>query len=95
MFSGCTNLIGGEGTVYDSKHTDYTYARIDGGKDAPGYFTRKSGEVTIDGVESDGRDSSAAGVYTLTGSKVRQQADGLCSLPAGIYVVDGRKVVVR
>ena len=43
MFSGCTNLVGGAGTHYDPDHTDYTYARIDGGPNSqtPGYFTRK------------------------------------------------------
>ena len=43
MFVGCTNLVGGKGTHYDPDHTDYTYARIDGGPNSqtPGYFTRK------------------------------------------------------
>jgi len=41
MFGGCTSLVGGQGTVYDENHTDHTYARIDGGADAPGYFTSK------------------------------------------------------
>ncbi|MBR6718343.1 MAG: BspA family leucine-rich repeat surface protein [Oscillospiraceae bacterium] len=39
MFRDCTALTGGSGTVYDAAHTDIGYARIDGGKDAPGYFT--------------------------------------------------------
>ena len=96
LFFGCTNLVGGQGTVYDSGHTDFTYARIDGGAEDPGYFTRKSGgETAIDGVEADGRIGGASGVYTLTGTKVRQQVDDLRGLPAGVYVVDGRKVVVR
>ena len=43
MFAGCTNLIGGAGTIYDANHTDHTYAHIDGGASNPGYFTR-SGE---------------------------------------------------
>lgn len=38
MFGGCTSLVGGNGTVYDSAITDMTYARID--RDgAPGYFS--------------------------------------------------------
>ena len=40
MFFGCTSLVGGNGTVYDSTHTDKTYARIDG-DGGPGYLTRK------------------------------------------------------
>lgn len=39
MFTNCSQLIGGMGTVYDSNHIDYTYANIDGGKSNPGYFT--------------------------------------------------------
>ena len=39
-FEGCTSLVGGKGTVYNSEHTDYTYARIDGGTANPGYFTK-------------------------------------------------------
>ena len=39
MFIGCTSLVGGQGTKYDSNHTDGEYARIDGGPNSPGYFT--------------------------------------------------------
>ena len=41
MFDNCTQLVGGQGTEYDASHTDYTYARIDGGTADPGYFTEK------------------------------------------------------
>ena len=39
LFSGCKKLIGGKGTQWSSDKIDYTYARIDGGASAPGYFT--------------------------------------------------------
>ena len=42
MFDGCTNLVGGAGTVYDANHTDHTYAHIDGGENNPGYLTDKN-----------------------------------------------------
>ncbi|MBO4720137.1 MAG: BspA family leucine-rich repeat surface protein [Prevotella sp.] len=42
MFTGCEALVGGEGTAYNSSYTDATYARLDGGLKAPGYFTSKS-----------------------------------------------------
>ena len=41
MFKNCNKLVGGKGTVYDAEHIDAAYARIDGGADAPGYFTEK------------------------------------------------------
>jgi surface protein len=47
MFSKCTSLVGGKGTVFNSGKTDKSYARIDGGKNNPGYFT-KSGEKPYD-----------------------------------------------
>ena len=48
MFSDCTALVGGAGTTYDAEHIDAEYARIDGGADAPGYFTGKN--VPMDNV---------------------------------------------
>ena len=41
MFTGCTNLVGGLGTVYNSSHIDKAYAHIDGGTNNPGYFSAK------------------------------------------------------
>ncbi len=57
MFSGCTSLVGGQGTKYDINFTDKTYARPDGGTSAPGYFTEKGkiyGEVYTEFDESTG-----------------------------------------
>ena len=39
MFEDCTSLVGGQGTTYDSGHTDASYAHIDGGSSNPGYLT--------------------------------------------------------
>ena len=40
MFRFSTLLVGGKGTTYNSSYSnDITYARPDGGKDKPGYFT--------------------------------------------------------
>ncbi|MBQ3655320.1 MAG: BspA family leucine-rich repeat surface protein [Bacteroidales bacterium] len=41
MFKDCINLIGGQGTKYDESKIDTQYAQIDGGKELPGYFTKK------------------------------------------------------
>ena len=39
MFSGCTSLVGGQGTTYNASNPkDKTYAHIDGGTSNPGYF---------------------------------------------------------
>ena len=43
VFAGCTSLVGGMFTAYDSNHIDATYAHIDGGTANPGYFTPKNG----------------------------------------------------
>ena len=40
LFQGCTSLVGGNGTHYDSSHIDKAYARIDNAY-APGYLTYK------------------------------------------------------
>ena len=45
MFNSCTSLVGGQGTTYDSSHTNATYAHIDGGPSNPGYFTEKVTEA--------------------------------------------------
>ena len=41
MFGGCTSLVGGEGTTYNSSNVDTTYAHVDGGTSYPGYFSSK------------------------------------------------------
>ena len=78
MFDDCTKLYGGKGTAYNADITDATYAKIDGGKDAPGYFT-KSGDpafkIVIVSIEiatapkteyTEGEDFSAAdGILSL------------------------------
>lgn len=40
MFKDATNIVGGNGTTYNSSYTDKTYARIDTA-DTPGYLTSK------------------------------------------------------
>lgn len=40
MFNNCLNLVGEKGTKYNPKVVDRTFAKIDSGKDDPGYFTQ-------------------------------------------------------
>ena len=47
MFTNCSKLKGGNGTPYNSKITDKTYARIDGGTKNPGYFTDINAKSTL------------------------------------------------
>ena len=39
MFSGCTCIIGGAGTIFDENHLDKGYAHIDGRPSNPGYLS--------------------------------------------------------
>lgn len=51
MFLYCNSLVGGMGTKYNDSERGKTYARIDGGSAAPGYFTKK-GDSSGDSGES-------------------------------------------
>ena len=85
MFSGCTNLVGGQGTAFDENHTDYTYARIDGGMAMPGYFTYKVGT----GIrEPKHADAANVPVYNLSGRRVTNPSKG-------IFVKNGKKFVKK
>ena len=49
MFYGCTSLMGGNGTVYNSSHIDATYAHPDVAGN-PGYFTSNAYAVLNEGT---------------------------------------------
>ncbi|MBQ9646249.1 MAG: BspA family leucine-rich repeat surface protein [Prevotella sp.] len=85
MFDGCTSLVGGKGTAYDADHIDHAYARIDGGAEAPGYFTYKATEGVSPVVA--GHDTDAP-VYSLSGQR-------LAAPHKGLNIVGGRKVIVK
>ena len=86
MFDQCTSLVGGQGTSYDAAHVDCTYARIDKGTEAPGYFTSKSSETAINTTISDNKKSS--GIYNLRGQQ-------LTAPQKGINIIDGKKFMVK
>ena len=85
MFYDCRKLVGGNGTKYNLYYTNYTYARIDGGTDAPGYFTYKE-TSGINDIKADIREN--APVYNLRGQR-------LAAPRKGINIVGGKKVVVK
>ena len=41
MFEDCHNLVGGKGTTFSSEVRDKTRAKVDGGKENPGYKKKK------------------------------------------------------
>ena len=89
MFNGCTNLVGGNGTVYDESFTDNTYARPDT-PETPGYFTSKTA-TSVKFVESGATlTQKSETLYDLQGRRqdVNQHAKG-------IYIMNGRKVGIR
>ena len=88
VFNKCRKLVGGAGTKYDSNHTDYTYAHIDGGSDNPGYFTSAGSETGIEAIHS--THLSNHSYYTLDGRKLQYQPT-----KKGVYVEDGRKVIIK
>jgi surface protein len=45
MFAGCTSLVGGNGTPYYIDDVDHTFARPDGGRQSPGYFTSRDTQM--------------------------------------------------
>ena len=47
MFGWCGKLIGEKGTKYGWDKRDITYARIDGGTSAPGYFWSAIGTQSL------------------------------------------------
>lgn len=61
MFSGCTSLVGGDGTVYDDNYTDATKAYAGSG----GYLTLKDDDLQryLDSL-GDSEDELTDGVYT-------------------------------
>ena len=63
MFTNCTTLVGGMGTVYDANHTDTAYAHIDGGTSNPGYLTLK---LAMGDANGDGNINIADAVATVT-----------------------------
>ena len=80
MFSGCTSLVGGQGTTYDENHVDKAYAHIDGGPSNPGYLTDPDAPVPYACYTSDNR------TLTFYYDNQRSSRPGTTfSLPSGNY----------
>lgn len=46
-------------------------------------------------IPTDNRKTHKDGIYTINGTKVREQTQSVEGLPKGIYIVDGKKVIVK
>ena len=80
MFSGCTSLVGGQGTTYDENHVDKAYAHIDGGPSNPGYLTDPDAPVPYACYTPDNR------TLTFYYDNQRSSRPGTTySLPSGNY----------
>ena len=97
MFSNCTSLVGGNGTVFDKNFRDATYARPDGGPNSPGYFTAETmtGLEAIHNSQFIIHNEEGAAIYNLAGQKMVNGKWSNGKLPRGIYIGGGRKVVVK
>ena len=73
MFAGCSKIVGGEGTTYDSNHVGGDYARIDEGPSKPGYFTYKAASA-INAIKANGQ---AIKWYSLDGKQTKSPRKGL------------------
>ncbi len=92
MFSGCSTLVGGEGTVYDPEHIGKEYAHIDG-IDGPGYLTAAPSlgiATSLNQVTSHKSQVASDEWYTIDGRKLN-------GMPAkkGIYIHNGKKGVAH
>ena len=81
MFDECVSLVGGMGTTYNPNLEDATYARPDGGTEAPGYFTAE----TITSIASPLGETGEGAIYNLAGQRMNK-------MQKGINIVGGRKV---
>ena len=89
MFMMCDKLVGGAGTVYSRINADNrNYARIDGGPEAPGYFTDKDA-TGVKALTTSKMMTEHTPVYNLQGQRVE-------SVPRkGVYIQNGKKVVIK
>ena len=86
MFSGCRDIVGGNGTTYDAGHTDEGYARIDKAG-TPGYLTSSAGTGINLLKTTPGGDGY---FYTPDGRRIEGKPT-----KQGFYITNGRKVMAK
>ena len=86
MFDECSSLVGGMGTTYNPNFEDATYARPDGGTDAPGYFTAET--ITSIKATDNGQRTTDGEIYNLAGQRLSKPTKG-------INIVGDKKIIVK
>ena len=87
MFYNCPNLVGGAGTIWSAENANnFTFAHIDGGPEAPGYFTdiKASG---IKGMMMEKAEKTAP-IYNLNGLQLSEPHKG-------INIIGRKKVLIK
>ena len=75
MFNGCSKLEGYMGTTYNPSFVDKTYARIDGGPDAPGYLSVKGYVPTVESVQFNQNNSILTLTTVTEGATIKYRVD--------------------
>ena len=85
VFFASENLVGGMGTRYDADRIDHHYARIDGGENAPGYFTDIE-SLAIGNIRRD--EALKVPAYGIDGRRVALSG-------RGVYIIGRKKFVIK
>ena len=96
VFVYSENLVGGMGTRYDADNIDYRYARIDGGIDAPGYFTDIKAKVSRGDANGDGKVDMDDAIFVtniILGTEEATEAadvnkDGEVNMPDVMFILN-------
>lgn len=100
LFENCFKLKGEQGTAFSLGNDGALYARIDGGEDNPGYFSRES-EYIVNLYSNDGTFSNGETVKTYTGAnKINITLDEKPVKEESIFIgwteiKDSKKIVYR
>ena len=88
MFFSCDALVGENGTTYDSKVADATYARPDRGIQRPGYFTAETMTGISEELRVKNEELEGEAIYNLAGQRLNK-------MQKGVNIVNGKKVLVK
>ena len=95
MFRNCQSLVGEKGTKYIDVGEHPDMARVDGGAEAPGYFTYR--DPHGDGIESmdNGQWKMNNGKWTMENVIYNLSGQRLTRLQRGVNIINGKKVIIK